>query len=231
MKFLSIYEIRARYVPAIIAALPIIILSGFVKEEIWVSIFKNARWFLIVENFSLSVIAVLLLIHVQRGIAKHLFEARIFDSGKSFPTTRMLLHSDDYLSGALKLNIRNKIRQDFCIILCTESEEQVNLDEAKKAIREGVALVRKKVGNGEKTLQYNIHYGFSRNLIGGATFAAPCSLFCAIFTGFRESTPVLLVSIVMFFAFLMMLIFSRSILNHYGNAYAECLFTEYLATP
>ncbi|MFH1883491.1 MAG: hypothetical protein ABIL62_12365 [Planctomycetota bacterium] len=230
MKFLSIYEIKARYVPAIIAALPIIILSGFVKEEIWISMFHNARWFLFVENFSMSVIAVLLLIHVQRGIAKHLFEEKIFDSGKNFPASRMLLFSDDYLSEMMKVKVREKIKKDFAITLCTQSEEQENLDEAKKSLRDAVALVRKQVGDGDKTLQYNIHYGFSRNLIGGSVLAVPYALFCAIYAGFQGIKPVCIASSFMLFFFVAVLFLSKSIMVHYGNTYAECLLTEFLTT-
>jgi len=227
---MNLYEIRARYVPAIITALPMIVFSGFVKEEIWISVFRNIGWFLVVENISFSMITVVFLIHAQRGIAKHMFEERIFDSGKKFPATRMLLLSDTHLSETMKMKVREKIKKDFGITLRTKDDEQDNMDEARKSIRDAVGLIRKQVGDGDKTLQYNIHYGFTRNLIGGATFSVPCALICTIFSALQKNVPVLIVSIAMLTGFALIIMMSRSIMTHFGNVYAECLLTEYLTT-
>jgi len=227
---MSGYGIKARYVPGIVSALPMIIFSGFIKEEIWIAVFRNVEWFLVVENISISMITVLFLIHVQRGIAKHLFEDRIFDSGKDFPATRMLLVSNSHLSEALKSKVREKIQKDFGITLFSESEETKHLEEARKTIRDAVGLIRKQVGDGDKTLQYNIHYGFSRNLIGGSTLAVPTAIVCAVIAIVQKDIPILVVSSIMTSAFALVLLKSKTIMTHFGNAYAECLLTEYLTT-
>jgi len=229
MKLLDVYEIRARYIPAIIAALPAFILSAFIKREVWISLFSNAQCFLIVENVSLSLIAVLFLIHVQRGIAKHVFENLIFKSGKEFPTTTMLLLSDTYLSSEMKTKIRKKIEITFNIHLLALEKEQENLEEAKKTIRDAVNLIRKQVKNGDKTLQYNIHYGFSRNLIAGSIFAIPASVLSAVLFGIHNQAG-FYISLIMAAFFFLALIFNRKILIHYANAYAECLLSEFLTT-
>jgi len=225
---MSIYELRARYTPAVVAALPIIVLSGFVKREVWITLFQNVECFLVVENISLSLIAVRLLIHVQRGISKHLFEDRIFDSGKEFPTTRMLLFSDERLSHAMKSQVREKIRQDFGLALLEQDQEKSDPDEARKVIRDAVALVRHRVGDGVKVLQYNIHYGFSRNLIGGAVLAAPGSALCAVLAWRQNNTTALALGLAMLVAYVALLVLSKPILVRFGNAYAERLFTEFL---
>ena len=227
MKLLDVYEIRARYIPAVIAALPAIILSAFIKREVWISLFSNAKSFLVVENISLSLIAVLFLIHVQRGIAKHVFENLIFKSGKDFPTTTMLLLSDTYLSTEMKTNIRKKIETTFGIHLLTLEKEQENLEEAKKTIRDAVNLIRKQVKNGDKTLQYNIHYGFTRNLIAGSLFAFPLSVLNALLFGLQNKAGFFFSGALAVF-FLAALIFNKTILTHFANAYAECLLSEFV---
>ncbi|HNX52691.1 MAG TPA: hypothetical protein PKI68_02990 [Pontiellaceae bacterium] len=229
MKLLNVYEIRARYIPAIIAALPAIILSAFIKQDVWISLFENARCFLIVENLSLSLIAILFLIHVQRGIAKHLFENRIFKAGKEFPTTTMLLLSDSFFSVEMKNKIRGKIETDFGIRLCPLEQEQANIEEAKKTIRDAVNLIRKQVKDGDKTLQYNIHYGLSRNLIAGSIFAIPVSVLNAVLFGIHNPAG-FYISLLMTAFFSLTLIFNRKILIHYASAYAECLLSEFLTT-
>lgn len=229
MKLLDVYEIRARYLPAFIAALPAIILSTFIKRDVWISLFENTRCFLIVENLSLSLIAVLFLIHVQRGIAKHLFENRIFKAGKEFPTTTMLLLSDSFLSVEMKNKIRNKIETDFGLHLCTLGQEHENPEEAKKTIRDAVNLIRKQVKDGDKTLQYNIHYGLSRNLIAGSIFAIPVSVLNAVLFGIHNPAGFYICLMLAGF-FTLALICNRIILIHFANAYAECLLSEFLTT-
>lgn len=223
------YEIRARYIPTIIAAVPIMIFSGFIKQDIWLSLFQNADWFLAVENMSLSLIFIVLLINLQRGIAKHGFEARVFNSGKDFPTTTLLLHSDTFLSKEAKSAYRKKIESEFNLHLLSEKEEAASLDEAKKTLRDAVNLVRKRVKDGNKTLQYNIHYGFFRNLIGGAVLATPVAIFNSIVFGRNNDSAGLWISGAIALAFLTLIIFNKLILKHFGRAYAECLLSEYLA--
>lgn len=227
MKLLDVYEIRARYIPAIVAALPAFILSAFIKREVWISLFSNAKSFLVVENISLSLIAVLFLIHIQRGIAKHVFETLIFKSGKEFPTTTMLLLSDTYLSSEMKTKIRKKIETTFGIHLLTLEKEQENPEEARKTIRDAVNLIRKQVKNGDKTLQYNIHYGFSRNLIAGSLFALPLSTLNACLFGMQNKAG-FYISVTLAVFFLAVLIFNKTILTHFANAYAECLLSEFV---
>jgi len=227
-KWFDKYSFNARYVPAFITAIPAIVFSAFIKRDVWISLFENSN-FLITENLSLSVITILFIIHVQRGIAKHLFENRIFKSGKEFPTTTMLLLTNSFLSVEMKNKIRRKIETDFGIRLCTLEQEQVNIEEAKKTIRDAVNLIRKQVKDGDKTLQYNIHYGLSRNLIAGAIFAVPISVLNSVLFGLQNQ-PGFYLSITMAVFFSITLIFSKNILIHYANAYAEYLLSEFLTT-
>jgi len=230
LRMFDYYEIRARYFPTIIAALPMVILSAFVKQEVWLTCFQNVAWFLPIENISVSLVFITLLINVQRGIAKHLFEAHIFNSGKDFPTTTLLLHSDQYLSQQTKNVYRQKIELEFNLRLLSKVDEATDPDEAKKTIRDAINLVRKRVGNGDKTRQYNIHYGFARNLIGGAVLAIPVSLLVITVAIFQDNTAALIIGTTLTIAFTGLTVFSKQILTQLGRAYANCLLTEFLTT-
>jgi len=214
--------------PAILASLPMIILSGFVKKDVWLSLFQNVEFFLFFENVSLGLMFIFLLINIQRGLGKYLFEEYIFNSGKDFPTTIILLHSDTSLSIQIKEKYRKKIEGEFGLHLFSKEEELENIEEAKKIIRDAVNLVRKKVGDGDKTLQYNIYYGFFRNLIGGALLAIPITIFNAISFNQNNNSFGMWVSEVIGLGFLALIIFNKQILNYFGKEYAECLMSEYL---
>jgi len=223
------YEIKSRYIPAIVSAIPLIMLTSTQKETVWLPLFRTASWFLVFENISLTVIAVVLLMSIQRGIAKYCFENSIFNNGIDFPTTTMLLIRNDILSKEFKRKVRDKIENDLGICLLNSKEEEENLLEAKRTIKDAVSLIRKRVQKGILTYNHNIQYGFIRNLIAGGVWALPISMFNSwIF--YRSSSVVgLLVSVALALFFLTMLLFHKKILISFANNYAEVLFSEYLS--
>lgn len=226
-KLVDKYDIIARYSPAVLSALPAIILSASFKKDAWFELFENVHICIAFEGISIPIIMTILLVYLQRGIAKHLFENRIFNSGKDFPTSTMVLLSDNFLSGEIKRKIRAKIKQDFNIELLNEKEEVKNLDEAKKTARDAVSLIRKQVKDGDKTLHYNICYGLIRNLIAGALFAIPVAVVNVVLFS-TKSQLWLLVNMLLAVFFSFLLIFNKRILTDLANAYAECLLSEFL---
>ena len=111
------YEIKSRYIPAIVGAIPLIMLTSTQKETVWLPLFRTASWFLVLENISLAVVSVVLLMSIQRGVAKYCFENNVFNNGIDFPTTTMLLIKNDMLSKEFKRKVRDKIKKDFGICL------------------------------------------------------------------------------------------------------------------
>ncbi len=222
------YVVQARYIPAIISSMPLIILTSLVKDEVWLPLFRNAWWFLALEGLSLNMIFIIFIMSVQRGLAKYLFENKIFKDGKGFPATLMLLHSDVYLSHDFKTKIRQKIKEDFDIDLLGQSEENNNFEEAHKLIRDTVSLIRNTVGDGNKTLQYSIHYGFIRNLIGGATFSSVIAVVDLIIFLYDKNIYGIIISGLIAIFMIIILLFNKTILRHFAYTYAKCLFTEYI---
>ena len=226
MKFDS-YTLQARYVPTILTGLPLIIFTAFIKEDVWIELFSNVEYFLVLENISIFMILLYGLTNFQRAVGKHFFEARVFNNGEDFPTTTFLLHSDNFLSSSIKQKLRTKINNDYDIRILSSSEENDDISQAKKTIRDAVNLIRKTVKNGNKTLQYNIHYGLVRNFIAGSIIAIFISLI-NIYKFYNINSVGLMLSIVFLVVYLSCIIFHKTILLCFARAYAECLLTEYL---
>lgn len=230
MKSFDEYEIKARYIPAIISSIPLIMLTSYAKEEILLNLFKTAKWFLVVENISLSFITIIFIINVQRFLAKYLFEDRIFEKGLNFPTTKMLLWNDDRLSKEYKLKIRGKIKIDFDLKLSDKNKEKKDLIEAKKEAKDAVALIRTKVGKGMHTHQHNIQYGFIRNFIAGTFLSLPVSIFnIYLFTYIIPVNYGIYISIFLSILDIIFISFSKKILINLGTYYANILFSEFLS--
>ena len=224
------YEIKARYIPAILSAIPLIMLTSYAKEEILLNLFKSAHWFLIVENVTLSFIIIVFIINIQRFIAKYFFEDRIFEKGLKFPTTEMLLWIDERLSKEYKMKIHNKIKNDFNLKLSNEMEEKDDILEAKKKAKDSVSLIRIKVGKGVHTHQYNIQYGFIRNFIAGTLLSLPIALFNIYL--FTYQIPVdygVYISIFISILDIVFIVFNKIFLKKLGVYYARVLFSEYIS--
>ena len=223
------YEIKARYIPCFITAMfPVHFCIQFLGESFWTTIAADLGW-MVVANVSISMIITLALIQLQCGIAKHLIEESIFGKGGiDFPTTTMLLFRDSFLSTSMKNAIREKVLRNFNFELMNENKEQIKFDEAKKRCREAVVFIRRYVGRGVMTYQYNIRYGFIRNLLGGTFWglagSVGCSYWYGIGTNWRVSSAFIICSIV----FVMLLLLRERVLTKYAHQYADTLFTEYM---
>lgn len=224
------YEIKARYIPCLLAAvLPVHFAIQFLGNAFWEAIAKNIGW-LVVTNLSLSVIVALALIQLQCGIAKHWIEEGIFGKGGiNFPTTTLLLFQDPFFSRKMKLAIREKIQKDFNFELMDETQEHSDVDEAIRLARDAVGLIRRFVGKGVMTFHYNIRYGFMRNLIGGVPWGLLGGIGCAIWYGLQKHWQASIFFIVCAILFSALLLFRKMILHKFSHQYAETLFIEYMA--
>lgn len=228
-KFWDEYEIKARYIPCFMAAVPLVhFLIQLLGISFWETIARNIGWML-VTNISLSLIVTLSLIQLQCGIAKHWIEDSIFGKGGiNFPTTNLLLFEDSVLSRNIKLAIREKINNDFHFELMNEDQEHKDIVEARRLIKDAVGFIRTYVGKGRMTHQYNIGYGFMRNLIGGSLWAVIGCIGSAITYGLKKNWEPMSVFVLGAFIFFSLLIFKDRILSKYAHQYAVTLFNEYV---
>lgn len=167
---------------------------------------------------------------ITRNLGKAL-ETETFGEEMFFPTTELLLHSDKTFSHDKKERIYSKIKKDFGIDLLTESQEKNDKNDARKRIREAVGQIRQKLGNGRLLLQYNIRYGFWRNLCACSPFSTGASgaVFLAVMF-VSHNTVIAIISFVLFLLYFFLWKKDKGIIKYFGYQYANQVYLEFL-TP
>jgi hypothetical protein len=223
------YEIKARYIPCLISIIPLVhFLTLLLGESFWKSLSDNISW-LLIADLSLSIVIAIAIIQLQCSIAKHWIEESIFGKGgKCFPTTDMLLFGDQTLSKNNKVLLRERILYDFKLKLIDEKEETSGKDEARRLAREAIGFIRGFVGKGRMTHQYNIRYGFMRNLMGGSLWAVFGGLGSSIIYWLSGNWQAFGLFTFMVILFLFLMVLKRQILKKLSYQYAETLLSEYL---
>lgn len=219
------YTFNAQYIPAIIVAIPAMMLLSQVEARQIQELFKHAGWFLIVKDISLPTIAVIAFTHAVRLMGKYGIEWFLFQNGLRFPTTEMLLWKTRLLSAERKRQLHAQIKADFGIQLCTQEEESADEQEARLRAKDAVGQVRIKVGAGIRTRQYNVQYGLSRNLAGGTPLMLILAVFALILVpgGLAKALSWGCIGFSILYG-----IACLPLLRHMGSHYAEYLFNEYL---
>jgi hypothetical protein len=219
------YAFKALYIPAIIIAIPLMVLSSVLNIDELKEIFKYADKFLIVGNFGLNMIAIIFLTHVVRTMGKYLIEYPLFQNGLRFPTTEMLLWKTKLISKEMKTNLHEKIKKDFNLKLPVLDEELNDNSEARLLARDAVNQIRSYVGNEKRTKQYNIYYGLFRNLTGGLPLGLIFTILALIFVDGHIAKIILWTYLggILFYALI-----AIPLLRMTGKHYAQYLFTEYL---
>lgn len=231
-KLLNTYAIFARYLPALLSALPVFVfwfyLSDNVQLEELISFILSLK-FLGRVTFSVAFLYIYSL--VIREVSKH-FQRKYFtgDSARGFPTTYLMMYSDNTFSNNYKDKYRKLISNQFGFELLNKEEEEANLIEAKKRLNEATDLVKAEIQDGYLVLKHNIWFGFYRNFIGGTIISM---FFCiaGILLGwyFVEDNKALIFMLgVLFFIYFLIFLFRRSILVRNGEAYAKQLISEFI---
>lgn len=223
------YSIEARYFPAIISILPIVVFNYFYLSPYIAGILNNFNGIsLAVSNVSISAIAMYFVVQLNRFTSKELFEKRIFKDELHMPTTNLMLFSTKFLTDDLKEALHRKIKLDFDLVLLEKNEEARNEKLARRKIVEAMGQVRLKVKNGRLVLQHNIEYGFARNLLGGAILGVVSSIWNIIFFDqINHNDIAFKISAVMLTTFTLILLFNKFILEFFGYSYAKVLIHEY----
>jgi hypothetical protein len=225
------YEIKSRYLPCMVSVIP---LSHFLISVLGNTFFNqliaDANWLLVVSSIGLPLIMALCLIQIQVTFSKIVIEASIFgENDLHFPTTDMLLLTGGKISQEQKVLIRDKLSKSFGIVFRTKEDEIADSENSRLLARDAVALIRKKVGKGIMTHQYNIRYGFFRNLIGGIIWAIPGSAGCIVLYAINRNWPGMIFFVMIIFVYLLFVILRKQILSSVALSYAQSLLNEYLS--
>lgn len=231
MKF-DMYSLKGRIFPAFISMiLPIIIFNHFYVSEELSQLFENIVVIRLAYNISIPIIFLYYLSEFGRLLGKNIFERWYFQEEKLMPTTNFLMYSDSQYSIYYKNKIREKIKNDFGVILATQNEEKDDQDDARKRIVEVMSLIRKKLEKNQFLLQHNIEYGAMRNVIGGSIIGCILSILNILFfTYLKKVELAVTTSFIVLTIYTLLILFSRIIINFYGINYAKILYREYLAS-
>lgn len=229
IKWWDEYEIKARYIPTFLSVIPIAHFSiVFFGGTFWDELFTSISWMLIISNVSLSLIIMLALVQFQCSLGKIWIEQSVFGKGgERFPTTDMLLYGGGFISNQRKELLRHRISDISGYVLSTEEEERADPSNARMQAREAVGHIRAKVGHGVMTIQYNIRYGFFRNLIAGIFWATIGGAGCSAMYFLDGRWKPMGLFILYTFIFLALYLFKRVLLERLAYSYADTLFNEY----
>ena len=101
---------------------------------------------------------------------------------------------------------------------------------ARKLIAEAVDLIRPRVKDGVRLLQYNIRYGRARNLSAGSQIIGlPSAIVCLFLAMFwLDSRACVVVECVLLIFYLWQVVTTSNNIRWYGEEYARVLFAEYM---
>ena len=166
---------------------------------------------------------------IARLIGKNMFEKRFFNDELKMPTTEFMLYSNNQYSDDYKERFASKVKSKFDITLYSKNLESTDEQTARKRIVEAMSSVRKDIFKNTFLLQHNIEYGAMRNTIGGSLIGLTICIINYIF--FLYIVPVdfaVYSSAVLGVIYAIFILFSKSIINSYGKAYAKILFREFI---
>jgi hypothetical protein len=229
-KPITTYELYARYLPALLTGLPIIILAFYLSKAV-------ASKELIDYVFSLkffgtiSMSSVFLYFYAQliRTTAKA-FEKHYFMNKRGFPTTYFMLYSNPTYSEAFKQEFRRKVFDKFNISLFGKQDESRNPAEAIRLLNDTTKQIILLVGDGQLVGKHNQWYGFFRNLIGGCLYGGFCGIVSALLGEIVLHNRALVIgSLVPTLIYFGIFLARRAILVQHAEAYARQLIAEFIS--
>ena len=230
------YRFKARFIPAVITALPFFILFWmlFVREDPILMV--KLRSFLDQNTPSYGKWALLLVVtwvwaQIVR-LSSKLIEEVVFNHELNFPTTNLLLWSNDDLPRSVKTSVHKSLRLEFDVKLLDEAEEMRCEVEARKLIAIAVKKMRDKMRDGRIILQYNILYGFVRNTTIGSVYSFLASLI-VLYAGALEGVNSMTFCVGVFLSgfYLLAIMCAKPLWTYTGGLYARTLINEYLGGP
>lgn len=222
------YSIKARYFPAILAAVPFTVFWHYFLNDAFIEYFtflQSIEW---VPTVAIFLVVMYFLVLLGRLVWKFIFEHYIFDDEMDMPTTSLLIYSESTYSEWHIKKIWSMIKRDFWITLLSKSKQLDNIVEAKKIIVESVWQIRNKVKNGRLLLARNIEYGFWRNLIWWMPLCLVISVIWGIIAYNNWMQEPLYIFAWCSIVALLILLFSKLIMKAHWKQYAKTLFQEYM---
>jgi len=223
------YYLKARFYPALLTSLPILVLTNGVlitNKDSFVQL--NTMTTVLVNAGVLSALA-FLLVQINRVISKEIFQRLYFQDELKMPTVDFLLSTSVFFDHTIKNTIREKIVKRYSVTLLGYDEEKNDEPRARKLIATAISQIRNELRENKILLQHNIEYGFARNLLGGSLIAFMISVISVCYSVHIENTALQFTGVVLALLYLFPLLMSKAIINYYGRIYAKILFEQFLS--
>lgn len=225
-KIIDDYDIKVFYFSSLIAAIPIVVIAGMIPLTEWNQLF----WAFEYANYLTVAIGIILLTPIsqtKRSLAKFI-ENKLFDNGRRFPTTEMLLLSDTSLSSSFKENIRKKGEKLSSISLLNETTESSDPDQARRTIKDMMVFIRRHAEGMKFNHDANIAYGFTKNMTAGLIIVFPINLL-GMFLFCKQHSPAGLYILGAYTGLsFIYLLFSKYLIKERANNYAQRLFEDFM---
>lgn len=223
------YELYARYLPAVLTALPILILGFYLSKaggtRELIDYIMSLKFF---GTLSMSLVLLYFYAQLIRTTSK-VYENKYFVNTRGFPTTYFMLYSDGTYSEAFKDEFRKRVAKTLGIQLCGKEQEANDPAEARRRLNETTKQIILSVGNGELVGKHNQWYGFFRNLIGGCIYGAITAVISVVIGHYYLASKPLVVSSLFLFVFYCCIFIARKgILFQHAEAYARQLIAEFM---
>ena len=176
------YDLEAVFTPAMVNLL---ILDFVFSCTILPDVEKTGWWnaaLTIVVSLAAAVVLTRFIMHFFRAVARFIEDLLYRKDHLYFPTTSMLLLGDKSTSTSqiMKRRVRDDLRTQYNITLPSKAREVADEMEARRAAKDAVALIRKKVADSKDSMTHRKlkRYGLFRNFLGGALICLPLSILC-----------------------------------------------------
>lgn len=239
----DVYEHKARVIPGLLVALPIIVPL--------VCVYGPQHPTLTAVVGLLATCGVMFaLANIARGRGKKV-EERLVRRWGGLPTTLALRHRDSFLDSVTKNRYHTQIKAKLGIAMPTREEEEASPRQADDAYSAASHQLRELTRGGAKLLlKENIAYGFHRNMLGmkgpgivtslgglfyGLVISEALTLSPVQFTPERLASPGLAGGVSMAVSFFLLaawlFYFDEDKVRLMGFAYAERLFEQLASLP
>lgn len=224
---ISEYTIKARLAPTALAAPPLLLLCNALFDLQANQWLESDMMTTLFGKGTATLALVFLMMQVNRLIGLEVFQRWVSQDELNFPTSRWLVATNTEMSPLQRQSIDKKLQHDFQIGLLPAS--MGDTPEVRRHNADLVGRIRLFVGSPAKLLQYNIEYGFFRNLIGASLPVLAAGLANAYLYSEKLLPPWAFHLSLGYTVFAGLLIcFARPLIERLGIQYARALFQTYL---
>lgn len=223
------YYLQARLIPALLTAIPAVIFFHAIFNPKLEMLFPGLDLLTEGTSLSFSVALIFLWVQLSKLTGRSVFQRLIFSDELQMPTTNFLLYTDTFFTPETKRAIRKKIEDYFQLRLYNYRQERQQEINARKQICLAVSQIREQLRENKMLLRHNIDYGFFKSLISGSMLA--CFLCLAGWILGKSIYPLQQFSELFFILgvlYFLPVLFSRSIMQHFGHYYSKILYEQFL---